>query len=66
MQGPRFYASALVHYSYEPGDGATEKVVVAAADPGAAGSAGGMSVAQRAEAVYQGIPVPDGPAPDHP
>ena len=60
MQGPRFYASAFVHYSYEPGDGVTEEVVAAAADPGAAGPAGGMSVAQlRAEAVYEGIPLPD-------
>jgi len=44
----------------EPGDGVTEELVAAAADPGAAGSAGGMSVAQlRTEAVSEGIPVPD-------
>lgn len=46
-----FHASALVHYSYEPGDGVTEEVA-AAADPEVPAAAGGMSVAQlRAEAV---------------
>ncbi len=63
----QFHASALVHYSYEPGNGVTHEVAAAAADPEAPAAAGGMSVAQlRAEAVYQGIPVPDDASRDNP